>query len=44
MTLLTKMLCCIGLAINSNIVLQTLFNGLTAKWKSNFRYFGMRNQ
>lgn len=44
MTLLTKKLCGMGLAINSNIVLQTLFNDLTKKWKSKFRYFDMRNQ
>lgn len=44
MTLLSKKLCCMGLSINSNIVPQTLLSGLTKKWKSNFRYFDMRNQ
>lgn len=44
MTFLTKKLCCMDLAINSNIIRQTLFNGLTKKFKSTFRYFDMKNQ
>lgn len=44
MTFLTKKLCSMGLAINSNIVLKILFNSLTKKFKSTFRYFNMRNQ